>query len=73
MNTPFTLAARLQRISAELERESLQARRDRVRRRARLLAIEARLAVAETLALISPDRQLCRGLLSDLDSSDLIA
>ena len=71
MNTPFTLAARLQRISAELERESLQARRDRVRRRARLLAIEARLAAAEAIG--SLDLPTLRSRLRDEDTFDLWA
>jgi hypothetical protein len=67
------LVARLQHLSAELERDGIEARRERARRRARLLAVEARRAVAEALAFASPDRQLCRGLLSDLDSADLLA
>ena len=71
MSSPV-LVARLQHLSAELERDGIEARRERARRRARLLAVEARLAAAEALAVL-PDRQLCRRLLSDLDSADLLA
>ena len=71
MSSPV-LVARLQHLSAELERDGIEARRERARRRARLLALEARLAVAEALTFL-PDRQLCRRLLSDLDSADLLA
>ena len=65
MTCPPTLAARLQRLSAEFEREGLMARRDRARRRAQALAAEARLIAAEAVGSLNVSA--LQGGFSDLD------